>query len=143
MLRIEMFFRVGRRIVLRALLDPCADQGDLSNLQRRFSLRHGGFAVFGRDHFQHGAFVGMGGIDRRTFVLTTSEKFFEIGHHIAALGFRWLMTALAIGLEDGADLMIITYFGCSARNLGGCVGSAARHRKAKRQREQRRRFSPK
>ena len=101
-----MFFGIWGSVVLRALLDPGADQCHIGCLQRGLALRHAGLAIFGRDHFQHGAFVGMGRINRRTFVLTTSEQFFEIGHHIATFRLRGLMTPLAVGLENRADLTV-------------------------------------
>src|SRR5205085_7884879 len=54
--------------------------------------------------------------NRGAFVSAPGEEALEFGHDVAALGFGGLMTALAIGLEDGTDFAVITNsgsgFGC-------------------------------
>ena len=106
---IEMLFGVGRSIVVRSLRDPSADQGNFPSLQRRFTFRHAGLTLFGRDHFQERALVRMRGDDGNPFRFAARKELLENRHLVATLGFGGLMTALAVGLEEWANLAVITH----------------------------------
>ena len=96
-------------IILGALGDPFFDQLDLSGVQRLFAARHRGLACFWvrQNLFNYGALIYFAGHDGRPLIIAASEEAFEIGHHIPALIFGWLVTALAVSLEEGANLVII------------------------------------
>src|SRR5215831_2325315 len=108
MLVIVMLLRIGRRVIDCTLLDPCLNQGHVALLQRRFSFWHPHLPILGRDHFEDRALTRLARNNCRAFAVTTSEELVEIGHYIAALGFCGLMTSLAVGLENWADVAVIT-----------------------------------
>jgi len=103
------------RIVLGPLLDPGTEDRYFIIEERSFAFGHPDLAVQRRYHLEYGALVGMLCDHGGTFTVTPGEQPFEIGHHIAALGFGGLMASLAIRLEDGADVVIIADF---SRRLG-------------------------
>jgi hypothetical protein len=93
------------------LLDPGLNQGDFAIEQRCFAFRHADLTVLWRDHFENGTLFGIAGNDRRAFAVSASEEAFEIGHHVAALILGGLMAALAVSLEDRADLAVVADVG--------------------------------
>ena len=96
-------------IILGALGDPFFDQLDLSGVQRLFAARHRGLACFWvwQNLFNYGALIYFAGHDCRPLIIAAREETFEIGHHITALILGRLMAALTVGLEEGANLVII------------------------------------
>ena len=105
MLSIIMFARIGGRVIHRALLNPSGQKSHFDFLERSFAFRHPHLAILRRDHFQDGAFIRMPRGDGHAFAFAAREEAFEIGHHIAALGFGRLMTSLAIRLQNGPYLL--------------------------------------
>src|SRR5689334_17166711 len=103
MLGVIMTFGVRWCVVLRSLLDPRAEHRYLGIHQWTFAFRHAHLAVLWRDHLQDRALVRMTGHNGRTLAIAPGQQPLELGHDIAALGFRRLMAALTIGLEDGPD----------------------------------------
>ena len=102
---------IGRRVVVRALGEPLFEQLDFQREQRRLALRHLGFA-FGIRHDLHvqQALVGIAREHRRGLVLAVAarEELREIRHHVAALRLGRLMATLTIGLQNGANLLVVT-----------------------------------
>ena len=98
-----------RRIILSALDDPFFDELDLSGVQGFFTTRHRGLACFWvrQNLFNYSAFIYFAGHDCRPLIIAAREEAFEIGHHIPTFIFGRLMTALAVGLEEWANLVII------------------------------------
>src|SRR5262249_16462633 len=73
------------------------------------ALGHLGFLVAVRNDLGvDGTLLGLAGDDTRTFVLALLEQVGVAGHDEAALGPRWLVAALAMLLEDGADLAVVS-----------------------------------
>ena len=100
------------RVILSALGDPFFDELDLSGVQGFFTTRHRGLACFWvrQNLFNYSALIYFAGHDCRPLIIAAREEAFEIGHHIPTFIFGRLMTALAVGLEEGADLVVVTNF---------------------------------
>src|SRR5262249_15988432 len=100
---------IGRRVVLRAFVDPLADQRDVALRQGGLFQRHRRVAfVVWRNLFEQVAVVRLAGDDRSGTALTTSKYVFENGKIEFAAGFRRLVTAMAVRLEDREDSRVIT-----------------------------------
>ena len=107
MVRIILLHSVGRSVVDRTLTDPGPDQIDLGWIQRIPLLRHLRFTIDGGDHFDQFTLVRLMRNDHR-MLPAAGEQAGKTGHHVATLGFCWLMAAVAIGLKDGTDVAVIT-----------------------------------
>src|SRR5439155_22119485 len=122
-----MPFGVRGGVVFRSLLDPGSEQRYLELHQRSFAFRHAHLTVLRRDHLEDRAFVRMTGHDCRTLAIAPGQQPLELGHDIAALGFRRLMAALTVGLEDGTDFAVVTYLCRGVAALGfGILSSKSR-----------------
>src|SRR5262249_21147039 len=99
----------GRRtVILGALFDPLLDEIHLVVGQGILAARHGGaLAVLGNDLRDKIALVGPAGNDTGTVALSLLEQVGMAGHDVAALGLGGLMAALAVLLEDRADVLVI------------------------------------
>ncbi len=122
---IEALAGIGRRVVDGAFTDPAADELDIGVGQRGFLGRHLGFAAVRRDLLDEKRLVRFLGDHSLLLVLgaflAAREELGEIGHHIAALGLGGLVAALALGLKDRADLLVIADRGVGVfflRHLG-------------------------
>jgi len=100
---------VEGRVVLGPLLDPGANQLDLVGLERILAARHGGLLVGpDLDLLQEEAHGGLPRHDARQLALALFEQIGVAGHNIAALRLGRLMAALAMLLEKGPDVAVIT-----------------------------------
>ncbi len=95
-------------VIRGALGDPSADQLDLGGRQRRLVLGHLRLAVLGGDLVDEVAFIRLAGHDRWHVALATLEHPIEGRHHIGTASLGRLMATLALGLEDRADLPVVT-----------------------------------
>src|SRR5665213_99058 len=139
MLGIIMPFGIGWSVILGALRNPGTDDRDFRFCERSLAFGHSGFAILRCDHFQNGAFFGIFWDNRRAFAIAAREEAFELGHDITALVFCGLMATLAIGLQDGPNVVIVTdfrgLFGARDGTFRGGAVAAKRQRldKAKKQ----------
>ena len=104
-----------RRVVGCALGDPSADQLDLGGGERRLVLGHLGLAVLRGDLVDEEALLRLARHDRRHVALAALEHPVEGRHHVAAPGLGRLVAALALGLEDRANLLVVA----DLRSRGG------------------------
>src|SRR5438094_505450 len=94
-------------VVPGTLGDPLFEQFHLPVEQGRFALGHGGpLASFGQYLIEQQTLLGMAGHDTGLVVVALLEEVGVGGHDIAALGLGGLVTALAVLLEEGADVMV-------------------------------------
>ena len=104
---IVLLDRIARRVILRTLADPSANQLDLSRLQWIPLVRHLCLTIDGSDQFDQQTLIRLMRNDRH-FLATTGEKSIELGHHKLALGLGRLVTAMTVGLEDGTNFSVVT-----------------------------------
>ena len=94
------------RVVLRALIDPALDQRDLRRVQRIGLLRHLRLAM--RIRFDELQQIRLRRLPRhhghRLFAALQQRR--ELRHDVIALLLRRLMAAIALRLEDRADVFV-------------------------------------
>src|SRR5439155_23412476 len=101
MFGVIMLYGVCGRIILGPLFDPGANHCHFIVEQRRLAFGHFHLAILRRNHLENRAFLWLMGNNRRALVIATGEQPLEFGHDISAFGFGGLMTALAVGLQEG------------------------------------------
>ncbi len=106
-LRIIPPSQVLGRVVLRPLLNPLRDDRNLRFGQRRLVLGHLGLAAMGSDQLDKTALGRLARHDGRLTRLASFEHPVEARHHVGPTRLRRLMTTLAVGLQDRADLLVI------------------------------------
>ncbi len=95
------------RVVGRALGDPLADDFEFRGGQRRLILGHLGLTLFGRDEVEQVAVVRLFGDDRHGLRVASLEEAVKAGHDETAASLGGLVTPLALGLKDRADLLVV------------------------------------
>src|SRR5262249_30174840 len=77
-------------------------------VERLVLLGHLGLAVLGSDLEDQLTLAGLAGDDGGLPAVAGGEQPFEFGHDVAAAVLGGLVTALAAGLGDGPDLLVVT-----------------------------------
>ena len=95
---------------MSTLLDPLPHERHFFITERIGVLWHFRFAIDWSNLIKQIALVGLAGDDCCIAGFTTGDQLIERRHHVIAQRLGRLMTALAIGLEERSDLLVVADF---------------------------------